>query len=200
MKKWIFGGVLVIFVIILVGGFIYTSLKPDKLTSKQREEAISQIMGRKANTNPEIKKGNGIHEGKYATFNYPAAAKVYEYRDTELKNNSNMLESFSFDMQAPRRVFNYTVEKNSSSIGKIDDISAVNFRKNPSSGYKQENIKVGSEVGLAFAKDSSGEFMAEKSGFFLVNGNIYTISVTASTKTDAESLFKEVLSSMKFTN
>lgn len=196
----IFGGVLVILLLILAGGFIYTSLKPDKLTPEQREEAIGQIMGRKANLNPEIKTGDTHFEGKYATFDYPAAAKIYEYRSTQIKNNDNMLESFSFDMQAPRRVFNYTVEENSSSVGKIEDLPAVNFRKNPANGYKQENIKVGNNTGFAFVKDGSGEFMAEKSGFFLVNGNIYTISVTASTKADADSLFKEVLSSMKFTN
>lgn len=183
----------------LVGGMAAAYIlfsKPDELTPEEKEKAISEILGRKANINPNVVTGDTSFKGKYAYFDYPKAAKIYEYKDPGVKNNENSLESFSFDLQAPRRIFNYTSD--SSSVSKLEDITAVSFRKNASNGYSEEIVKADGNSGLAYTKNANGEFMAEKTAFFLVNGKVYTVSVTAGNLDDAKKLFSEVIGSFAF--
>lgn len=180
--------------IVLIGGFILLNSEPDKLTEKQREEAIDEILGRRANLgDADIKTGDTTFVGKYGSFSYPASAEIYEYKDTETLNNESDLESFSFDMENPRRIFNYSVTK--SNVSSLDDIPSVSFRENSSNGYKVKEEKLADAPGLSFTKDRSGEFMAEKTGYFLVDGNLYSISVTASSLEDASKLYGEIIAS-----
>jgi hypothetical protein len=200
VKKFIFLGIVIIVSLLLIAGFIYTSLRPDKLTQKQKEEAVEQIMGRKANLNPQIKTGSTHFEGKYATFKYPAAAKIYEYRSDNFKNNKAIVESFSFDLAAPKRVFNYTVATQGTGLNSLDEVPAIKLRLDSSRGYTKEEIKVGGEKGLSFKKDRSGEYQAEKTTFILKDGKLYTFSITGSSLIDAEKLSDQVLSSVVFSD
>lgn len=198
MKKLVIIVLIIAIGVGLISAFILLNSKPDKMTDEQREKAISEMLGRKANTNPNIKTGDTTYNGKYAKFEYPAAAKIYEHRGDDIKNNDSQIESFSIDLQSPRRVFYYTATKLDSGTSKLDDIPAVSFRKNASNGYSSNEEKVDGVLGTSFVKDRSGEFMAEKTGYFLVNGNLISISVTASSIRDAEDLYKNVTSSLIF--
>lgn len=170
--------------------------KPDELTAAEKEKAINEILGRKANLDSKVVVGDTSFKGKYAYFDYPKAAKIYDYRDPGVENNGSSLESFSFDLQAPRRVFNYTAD--TSTANSVEDIPAASFRKNASSGYTEEKVNADGKEGLAYMKNANGEFPAEKTAFFLVNGKIYTISVTAGNLDDAKKLFTEVIGSFTF--
>jgi hypothetical protein len=179
-------------------GFIYLNSKPNTFSDKEKEEAIGKMLGRKANLNPDIKTGNVTYNGDYVQFSYPASGQVYEYKSEGLKNNKNLLESFSFDMQNPRRILNYTVFKTNSS--KIEDIPAVKLRKDKSNGYKEEDENINGVGGLSFSKDRNGEYLAEKSLFVLLNGNIYSISITGSSLDDVKELYNSIIGSLSFSN
>lgn len=178
----------------LIAAFILFS-KPDELTAVEKEKAINEMLGRKANLNPKVITGESSFDGKYAFFNYPKSAKIYDYRDPGVRNNENSLESFSFDLQSPRRIFNYTVE--STNVTKLDDLPAVSLRKNKANGYTQTDQKIDRISALSFSKDRSGEYMAEKSTFFINDGKLFTISITGSSIEEVEKLQKEILKSIK---
>lgn len=182
------------FVAGMIAAFVLFS-KPDEFTSAEKEKAINEILGRKANLDPQIKTGNGEFSGKYASFKYPAAGKIYDYKDPGSTNNESDLESFSFDLQNPRRIFNYTVD--STSMTKLDELPAVSFRKNSANGYKETSREIDGISALSFTKDRNGEFMAENSTFFIKDGNLFTISITGSSIEDIEKLQKEIFSSIK---
>ena len=189
---------LVILGLLLIGiaAFFILNSKPDVLTDAEKEEKIAEMLGRKANLNPEIKKGNGKFNGEYVSFSYPASAEEYEYRDPGIANNENLLESFSFDLQNPRRILNYTVSK--SSARELEDIPAIKLRLDVTRGYKEENEEVDGVEGLVFSKERSGEYLAEKSLFLLTDGNIYTISITGSSLMDIEKLYNQIINTFVF--
>lgn len=195
MKKIILGVVILFLIIVLILGFFYAS-KPDKFSEKEKEEAIAQILGRKANTDPEIKTGNGSYEGKLIKFSYPAAAEEYKYRGEDMKNNTDEAENFSFDLKSPRLVLNYTASATKET--KIEDESAVKFRDNPSSGYTKSQEKINGLTGFSYKKDRSGEFNAEKSTFIINNGYLYTFSISGSSLEDIEKLHKQIIGSVVF--
>lgn len=196
MKKIL---LLVLILIILVAGvFAYVvlnrSAKP--MTSAQEESALANILGRKPNLgNPNAPTGNLTYKSAYVSFMYPAIATIYKYRDPNLANDTSVIDIFSFDMQNPRLVFNFSVREASNSIKTISDISDVRLREDKTRGYRESNITADGESGLSFELAGSSP---EESGFFLVNGRIYSISVTGSDQKAIENLFNLVISSIKF--
>jgi hypothetical protein len=199
MKKVVIGIILIILILILAGGFVIAS-KPDKMTEEEKQKAVAEMLGRKVKTGSEIKTGDTTYRGKFAQFSYPAAAKIYTYKGEDMKNNDTQAESFSFDLQSPRRVFYYTTTKLDTGQSKLEDIPAVNFRKNSANGYTVKEEKVDGVSGLSFSKDKSGEYMAEKTGYFIMNGNVVSISITGTTLDDTSRLYDEITKSMIFTN
>lgn len=194
MKFYILIGIILLLIIGSASLYIALNSKPDKLSAKQREEAVGEIMGRKANLNPEIKTGSGNFESKYISFSYPSAAVEYKYKNSDSRN-SKVKDIYSYDIKSPRIVFNYIASQAS---GKIEDNSAVKFRLIPSSGYKSEEIKADGISGILFSKESEGEYPSEASAFFLTNGIIYSLSVTSSSLEDAKKLMSSTISSINF--
>lgn len=196
MKKVVISAITLGSIALLVLAFIYFS-KPDKLTEKERQEAIDKVVGGKANLNgPEVKTGSGIYKGKHAEFSYPASAEIYDYKDPNSVNSDPESESFSFDIKSPRLVFNYNAS--ATREVKLEDISAVKFRNDPANGYANSEEKVDGVIGVSFKKDRSGEYMAEKTLFVLNNGNLITISITGSSLEEVENLFDSIKQTLKF--
>ncbi len=194
MKKFLLFVFAAIIVFVCAWAYLIIAAPPKPLTEQEKLADLTQILGRKPNLTGTTPTGNIEYKGKYASFSYPAAAKIYTYRDLGLKQDKSILETFSFDIQNPRLVFNYAVSQNPN-IKSVSDIADVRFRQLPSSGYIQTNISAGGKAGLAFEKQGQ---QAEKSGFFLVDGKDYSISVTGSNTQDVDSLFNQVLGSLKF--
>ncbi len=195
MKKWI-----VILVLVLVAGgvgFFYLSIPPkDGLSTDFKEKAVSKLLGRKAQLD-EVKEqeGNTSYKGKYISFEYPAKATIYTYKDPSFASSSALLEDFSFDIRKPRLVLNMAVLRNNGRYKSVDDDPGVMFRKNASGQYKEVAILVDGQKGRVFERNDS---TPEKTGFFLVHDRFYTISITGTIFTEIKSLSEVIFKSIKF--
>lgn len=197
MKKVILILIILILILIVGVGFYFAS-KPKELSQKEKDAAYAKILGRDANLNPDVKTGNVNYNGKYVTFSYPAAAKVYKYVDPDSKKNAYIKERFSFNIKNPKLVLNYTAESDQGVVKTLNDYPAVKMRKDKSFGYTQADLDSDGTSGIAFSRDRSGEADAEKTMFFLKDGMIYSISITGSNLDDVSDLFNTIASSFKF--
>lgn len=192
--------IFLIFVGLIVGGVIsYIALNatPEKLTDEEREQAVADILGRKPNLNPDVKTGDTSYESEYISFEYPAQAVQYDYVDEGKENNSTEVDSFSFDIENPRLILNYTaVERPDTSS--LDDIPAVKLREDTTRGYEKEEVLVDSVTAFSFSKPGGGSIKAEKSVFILSGGVLYSISITGSHIDDVDELFEQVINSTRF--
>jgi hypothetical protein len=180
-----------------VAAFFILNSEPDKLSETQKEEAVAQILGRKPNLNPDVKTGNITYEGERLSFSYPARAVEYEFQDPSRANNTSELESFSFDIENPRLIFNYiAVEK--PDLTRLSDEPGVKLREDNARGYEGEEVEIQGIEGVSYKKDAGGGNRAEKSAFILNNGVLYTISITGASLRDVEELFEQIVNSAEF--
>ncbi len=163
-----------------------------KLSDLEKEEALTKILGRKPNLSDNEPQGEVEYKGKFVSFKYPAKAKIYTYKDPNMVKNTSVLETFSFDIDKPRLIFNLSVVKNAASLKDVKDISGVKLRQIKSSGYVQSEGKLGENKGLVFVKPGSS---SEKSGFFLINDRIYEIAVTGNNFEEISLLFDGIINS-----
>lgn len=190
MKKWILPAVLLSFIAFLGIGFYILSQPPKETLSKEfKEEAVTKLLGRKAQLDAEnVATGNKEYKGKYISFSYPAKALIYTYRNS---STSATLEDFSFDIKSPKIVFSMRV---SEIAGGFEDYPGVRLRE-VRSEYKRAKLTIDGVAGLTYFKTGQE---SEKSGFFLKNGKIYTISITGINGEEVEKLFDEIISSASF--
>ena len=194
---------LIIFILLItlisssVVAFIFINSTPDSFTQEERDEAVADILGRKPNLNPNIKKGNTNYESELISFSYPARATIYEYIDEGKRNNDSQSETFSFDLENPRIVFNNTATEIPSTRS-LDDVPAVKLRMDESRGYKSDELTLGGASGVSFSREGGGSAKAEKSAFFLSDGVLFTFSLTGSNLEDIEEVFDEIAKSVVF--
>lgn len=190
MKKWILPAVLLSFLAFLGIGFYILSQPPKETLSKEfKEEAVTKLLGRKAQLDVEnVAAGNKEYKGKYISFSYPAKALIYTYRNS---STSATLEDFSFDIKSPKIVFSMRVTE---IAGGLEDYPAVRLRE-ARNEYKRARLTIDGVAGLAYFKTGQE---AEKSGFFLKSGKIYTISITGISGVEVEKLFDDIISSVFF--
>ena len=197
MKKWI---IVIIFLLLLVGagvGFYLISQPPkESLTKDFKEQAITKLLGRKAQLDVvEEKKGNTSYKGKYISFEYPAKAEIYTIKDPGFASSSALLEDFSFDIRSPRLIFNMAVLK--SIANSVDDNPGVKFRQNANGTYIEQIVTIDGHQGKVYAR--SGE-EPEETGFFLVDGRMYSLSITGTDFTEIKNLFDSLLKSVHFSS
>lgn len=189
MKKWILLGFLALIIISGAIAFYILSQPPkEKLSQEFKEKAVTKLLGRKAQLEAKnIPTGNTEYKGKFINFSYPAKAVIYEYRDN--KNSAN-LEDFSFDIKSPKLVFNMTV---TSAAANLDEIPAVRLRETRGYEYKKEIKKIAGVDGYIYYKSGTDP---EKSGFFIGNSKLFTLTVTGVTDEEVGKLFDEIISSV----
>lgn len=191
--------IIVIFIILtsialLTGFFIFNSSQK-KLSESEKEKALIKILGRKPNLSENEVSGEVEYKGKYASFKYPAKAKIYTYKDPNMTKNTSVLETFSFDIDKPRLVFNFSVMENAASLKDVNDISGVKLRQISGLGYAQSEQIVGGESGLIFVRSGN---LSEKTGFFLAKDKIYSVAITGSSLKEVSLLFDLVINSFVF--
>jgi len=165
------------------------------MSEAEKKTALAKMLGRKPNLDvKDAPTGNVVYKGKYASFMYPAMAKIYTYRDPNVAADKTELELFSFDISDPRLVFNLNVNQNPNILS-LDDIPAVRLREDKSRGYSQAEISIDGEQGLAFTRPGD---QSEKSGFFVVGGKTYSLSVTGNDAKEVVNLFDNVIKTLKF--
>lgn len=186
-----------IFLLAVVGLVVFVilnhSTKP--LTEAERQAALVNILGRKPVLSNNEATGNVKYDGRYASFSYPAKAVVYGYKDPNIVKNNSELEMFSFDINNPRLVFNYSVSENSGGIKSAKESSGAIFRQDKTNGYSQVELSIGQTEGFVFSKQGSP---AEKTGFWLTKNKLYTFSVTGSDYAEVAKLFDDVIESVEF--
>lgn len=194
MKKKKLASYSVIVILAAVLGFtFYKFSQPSKtgISDELKEKAVSNLLGRKAEFSDTTPKGDKIFKGKTITFEYPAKAVVYEYRENSTSTESASLEDFSFDIKEPKLVFNLRVSHKGETKS-VEDLPAVRLRESRLYEYKKAQNKLGDVNGVVYTKYANG---GEKTGFWIAQGNIFTISVTGSNTEAIEELFKQILSS-----
>lgn len=189
--------ILIVFILIgvLLTLFFVFNFSQKKLTDSQKEKALIKILGRKPNLSDSQPQGEVEYKGKNAAFKYPAKAKIYTYRDPNMAKNTSVLETFSFDIDKPRLVFNFSVMENAASLKDVNDISGVKLRQISGSGYIQSEEVIGGENGLIFVRSGN---LSEKTGFFLVKDKIYSVAISGSSLEEVSLLFDLVINSFVF--
>ena len=195
---------LIIFLVIIVlifGGivaFIALNSTPDRLTEEERDQAVADILGRKPNLDPDIKTGNTLFDGETINFEYPAKAVIYDYVSESKKNNESVIETFSFDIDNPRLVINFTAMRKPN-LRNIEDEPSVKLREDSSRGYvREERYTIDKILAAVYKKDGGGSVKAEKTAFVLRDGVFYTISITGASLEDVEELFEVIINSVEF--
>ena len=189
---------LIVFLILLVcaGVFAFNILnRPSTgLSEQEKEQALTSILGRPVMLNPTpIPQGNILHTGKYVSFMYPTQAKVF----APTEGSVSALDYFAFDVNTFPRVNTVTTVIQMLGISSLDDYPGVRARETQIDLYQSSKITADSQSGVAFDKyDPSSGF--EKTGFFLVNGNIYTFSVSGVDKNSVQNVFNEMIATLKF--
>ncbi len=193
MKKFIL--ILIVLIGVLLTLFFIFNSSQRKLTDLEKEKALIKILGRKPNLSDNEPIGEVEYKGKNAAFKYPAKAKIYTYKDPGMAKNTSVLETFSFDIDKPRLVFNFSVMENAASLKDVNDISGVKLRQISGSGYIQSEEVIGGENGLIFVRSGN---LSEKTGFFLVKDKIYSVAITGSSLEEVSLLFDLVINSFVF--
>lgn len=197
MKKPFSVVLFILLIIAIIVGFNILNSKGKPLTEAQKNQALTNILGRKPNLTDSVVKGNKTYKSKYISFLYPAQATIYTYIDPNIKNDPNVLDIFSFDISNPRLVFNYSAISYTNSVAKVSDIPDVRLRQLESNSYVQSTAFAGGVEGLGFEKtDETGTI--EKTAFFLVNGRSFSFSLQGSDSKGIENLYNLILQSLKF--
>ncbi|TXH00756.1 MAG: hypothetical protein E6P95_03090 [Candidatus Moraniibacteriota bacterium] len=193
-KKLILLGVLVVIVLTL-GALFYLFSQPSgkRLSDEEKKKAIESIMGRKAVLTDTTPKGEKVFDGHDITFSYPAKAVVYTFREKNVKPEDNPNDDFSFDVKSPKLVFNLTSVPNTEMS--LSELPAVRLREQRGNEYEKSTPTMDSAKGVAYFKSGRD---SEKSGFFIANTKVFTISVTGSDPSEVKSLFDSVVASAKF--
>jgi hypothetical protein len=186
---------LILFVAVCVVFFLILNHSAKSLTQAEKEAALTNILGRQPILTNNEATGNTEYNGQYASFNYPAKAVIYTYKDPNIVKNKSELEMFSFDINNPRLILNFSVSSNSGNLTDAKDSSGAIFRENKANGYSQAELSIGGAKGLVFAKQGG---QAEKTGFWLFNNKLYTLSVTGSDYQEVVNLFDVITSSLTF--
>jgi hypothetical protein len=196
MRKFFYFSIVLVLIIAALSVFFVLNRTTKTMSETEKRAALAQILGRKPNLDlKDAPTGNVLYKGKYGSFMYPAKAKIYTYRDSVAAANKTEIETFSFDIDSPRLIFYFDVNNNSGNVTDINEISSVRLREDKSRGYQQSEILADGQNGLAFTRI---DLQSEKSGFFIVNGKIYSISVTGNDDKEVVNLFDNVVKSLQF--
>jgi len=195
--------ILLIFTIFIVLGVVFAFFilnRPAKeLTQAEKEKVLTQIVGRKLNlTGNDIPTGDITYKGKYSSFIYPAAGKIYhQIVNGKEAKDGGALDYFSFDLNDPSvNVVTEVISAPASAIS-VSDYPAVSLRKTQHNAYKEVVIQTNTGVGgIGFNKQDETGF--EKTGFFLINGKIYSFSVKSADEKLLNEVFGKLISSLKF--
>lgn len=195
MKKFIAILVLIL-ALISISIFVFFNHPSSSLSENEKEKALEQILGRKPNLTDTSPKGNTVFNGKYVTFTYPAAAKIYIPQVNGQVVKSTDLESFIFDLDSPKIAFFMEVSPVPSRVQSVSDYPGVRLRQVQSDAYKQKSIVINGIEGLAFEKISvtSNELTA----FFYKNGKVYSFSVQGNDPKSMEEVFNSITATVKF--
>lgn len=195
MKKIVIAVLVIIVLVSIISVYIFLNRASKIMSQAEKEAAIAKILGRKPNLTDDTPKGDTTYQGKYISFMYPARAKIYTYVDPNFAQNESLLETFSFDIDNPRLIFNFSIVENTGNLPNVSEISGVKLRQDKTRGYKQSEVAADGYNGLFFEKDGS---KSEKTGFFLVNNKIYSFSIQSSDSKAVNELFNKIVSSVKF--
>jgi len=197
MKKII----LIIFLLLIASLIliVFNTLNhPSKsLTESQKQQALKNILGRPVVLTEKLAvTGNVLHKGKYVSFMYPKVAKEFVAQYNGAAVELPDLESFGFDLKDPRAHV-FTAVLDGSSLTNLTDNPSVSLRQSQSGIYHQLTVTADGQSGLAFEKyDITAGY--EKTGFFLVNGKIYSFSVQSADQQTEADLFNKIISTTKF--
>jgi hypothetical protein len=198
MRKIILFVASISIVLISIAVFFILNNPAREMTSQEKEQALTKIVGRRLNlTGNNVPTGDIQHKGKYASFFYPAAAKIYQpMLNGKPVNYPGNLEYFAFDMEDPTVNVATEAIQATSSITSLSDFPSVRLRQTQSDQYSQTIIKTPDGIsGLAF--DKSGDNSFEKTAFFYANGKIYTFAITSVDKKTEGDVFSKMLSTLK---
>jgi hypothetical protein len=193
VKKKVFIALVIVAGVILL---IFLISKPRPLSEAEKEKALTTILGRTPRLiNSNTVQGEVEYKGKYASFLYPASAKVYKVTVNGKEVNTGALEYFDYDLQSPRINVATEVLQAPEVVKSLDDFPAVRLREQDST-YHRSQITADNNQGFSFERIV--DFSFEKTGFFLVNGRIYTFSATGGDEKSITSLFEKMIGSLKF--
>lgn len=174
MKKWIIFAV-VFFVLIIAGGiaFYFISLPPKETMSKEaKEQAVTKLLGRKAQLSEVVQKEGSVkYDGKYISFEYPAAATIYEFNSPTASTGSSRLERFEFDLRSPKVNSIVQISANTSNIASGADDSGARLRHSQANLYQESETTIAGVKAIEFIKKSEG---VERSLFWVYKDKIYT--------------------------
>ena len=184
--------------LILAGAYFAFLVAPRSLSEQEKERNLAKILGREPNLNGKpIRQGDVLHQGKYASFYYPAQSVIYHQmlNGKEIDNKAT-LEFFEFDMEEPRLLAVTAVIQVSSVIRGVTDFPGVRLRQSQPEIYQQSDLMANGQSGLVFEKKDSTGY--ERSAFFYINGRIYSFSVQSANRNKLTEIFNKIMLTLKF--
>lgn len=193
MRAFIFSIIAIVFLfgIIAVAIFFFSD-KEHGLNTHEKQAAMERLLGRKPilSTNPHQNDWI-IHTGKYVTFSYPEAARIYH--DTVNQPDKYSLETFMFQGESPKYFFGTEVLQ-TVDVQAYNDIPGVLMRRNNTNTYKETSMQYQHSSFPVFTKQQQND--VEKTAYILFNGKEYTFSIT-SANPDTLGIFDKVMESVK---
>jgi hypothetical protein len=196
LKRIILFACLILIVVLCVVAFLILNRPSRALTKAEEEQALENMLGRKVNTVvTPVAQGNTLYQGKYVSFMYPKAGKIFVEMGNGKPVEQNDLGDFSFDMADSNSHFFSEVLAFSGET--FNDSPGVRLRQSQPAIYTQSTITASGQNGLAFFSfDSDNGY--EMIGFFLVNGRIFTFGVQGPDQQAVKQLFNQIIPTVKF--
>ena len=169
---------LCLLILILAGGGWQLYVSQHQLSEKDKSAAYERLLGR------DLKQGTTIetkeYQGTHFAFNYPS--NVSERQNQATESDAPVVESVRLISFEPRLNLTIIVAKSDTPL---DENSAVKFRLS-NQEYSQTESTIAREKALLFTKKD------EKSAFFQMKDQIYSLVVTGNSSEEVEKLFETV--------
>ncbi|HSW96475.1 MAG TPA: hypothetical protein VLF89_01480 [Candidatus Saccharimonadales bacterium] len=170
---------LFIIAIAVAGIIFFVSPKNITITATEKNAAFTKLLGREPILTEKVRSNAFVqYSDQYLRFMYPAAAKKYPSEEID---NTTVLENFQFqETDGPRYHFVTQVDRvETQDVASLryDDVSGVRLRRLQNNIYTESSLSSPVGTWVVFVKKND---MFEKTGFLVVNGKLYTFSITGS--------------------
>ncbi len=182
-------------VVILLACGLYYFFAPAKgsLSTSQKNTALEKILGRDVRHGDNIKVGYKKYNGKYLTFDYPAAAEEYTYNREKILGTKFVLDDFQLQQLGGPKYFLNAMVQDASIAATLEDLTGVNSREN-SHDYTKNLRTIAHMQAVVFTKDNTDG--AEDSVFFGSKDKYFTMIISGSQLSEIAPVFERILSSI----
>ena len=164
------------------------------LSASQREQVLTQMLGRTPVLTPKVHSTAWVDYTSYAvSFKYPSWANIFPTTTPSPNRQNTYQDAFSFEDMDTHEVATFLSIKGD--FQTLADFPGVNLRNQQTDIYQKSNFVISGHPGLKFTKS---DLTSEVSGFVLYKGYLLSFVVTGPSLENSQVLFDSMTQSLVF--